>query len=172
MDERLKILWRHVRKPYVLAALIGVAMLSVAVGIIFLNRDNGPFPPSITKKVEFQLYYPSRLPTGFSVDKESFSFKDGVAIFTIRTPYNRSVSVSQQAAPADAPVQQSLAPGAPVQIPGERSFPTNIGQGHIGLWGENYVADITTEETWIIINVTGLTADQAMPLAQSFRKAD
>jgi hypothetical protein len=59
---------------------------------------------------------------------------------------------------------------APTQIPGERDFTTPIGKAHVGLWGTKYVCDIVTDDTWVILNATGFTADQITPVAQSFRR--
>lgn len=150
--------------------------LSVACGVILLTgfpwwffsiRDSGPIPRQYTKGVHYALYYPTRLPNGYHVDPASFQRKDNVLIFSIIAPGGRNIAASLQPAPPDA--GQRSKKGLPISLPGERDFETPTGHAYIGLWGKNYVADIVTKEnTWIILNVTGFTADEAESVTQSF----
>lgn len=152
---------------WVILALTGI-LAALFLVWVFAFHETGPIPRKYRSGLSFQLYYPSHLPDGFTVDPKSYKREGDVLIFVIKSEHTKGVSVAEQAVPASMPVHQIST--TPFQIPGERTFSTNIGQGHLGLWGANYVADIVTDETWIIMNVTGLTADQATPLTQSFSK--
>lgn len=133
-------------------------------------RDTGPIPRTYTRGLDITLYYPDRLPQGYTVDNSSFQRQDNVLIFSIKAPKGRNIAVSQQAAPADAPSVEKTG-NTPFTMPGERSFTTGIGHVNISLWGNKYVSDIsTTEGTWIILNTTGFTADEAAAVAKSFVK--
>jgi len=143
-------------------------LLVCSVGVLLLrSRDTGPIPRNYSHGLDFQLYYPARLPSGYVVDPASFKREDSVLIFSIKAPRGRTIAISEQAIPTRAshPTQSGPAP-----IAGERSFQSNIGNVHISLWGDKYVSDVITDETWIILNVTGFTTDEATAVTQSFRK--
>ena len=146
----------------------------VACGIlasmfILATAKHNPIPLSARRGLIFPLYYPDskQLPRGYDVDATSFQQKDGVLIFNIKTPV-KTVAVSQQPIPADVANRQIG--GAPIRLPGERDYQAPAGHAHIGFWGVNYVADVVADGTWIIINVKGLTPDQAGIVVQSLKK--
>jgi hypothetical protein len=150
------------------AALI--VLLLIVVGIVGWREyklSKSPIPHSASKNLKYDLYYPYNLPPGYTVDKASFVQKDGALIFSIRSANGKSIAVSEEAVPSTAPTRGNS--NSPVPIPGEKSFSSGIGQVHIGLWGANYVADIITPQTWIILNVSGFTVDQAQSVSQSFQ---
>ena len=157
------------RKKLVLAITTGVIILAVGFALwIFTIRDTGPIPRKYTKGLDLTLYYPTRLPSGYAVDPRSFERKENSIIFSISAPKRRNIAVSLQATPTDMPIQ-SAPRGTPVGIPGERNFSTGIGQAHLSLWGDKYVSDIvTTRGTWIILNVSGFTTEEATKITQSF----
>ena len=134
----------------------------------FAIRDSGPIPRTYTKGLDFSLYYPTRLPTGYTVDHQSFEVRDkSILVFSINAPNGRNIAVTEQLKPADAPVHSKN--NVPIKTPGERAFNTGIGDAYISLWGDKYVADISTPTgTWIILNVTRFTVDEAMTIANSF----
>lgn len=143
-----------------------VLILGVFLYWFFMVRDTGPIPRKYTKDLNITLYYPTRLPKGYSVDPDSFERKEGSVIFSIVSA-NRTIGVSLQATPPNVPVRG--ASKAPISIPGERDFSTGIGQAHLGLWGKKYVSDIITPKgTWVILNVTGIPPEEAIKLTQSF----
>jgi cytoskeletal protein RodZ len=146
-------------------------LLLVAIsGICYLQyqRIYGKYiPVSMRHQLKFPLYYPTRLPNGYNVDKSSFKIQDKtVLIFSVLTPNGKNAAVTEEAVPTNTPTHQTS--NSPIQIPGEANFTAPIGQAHVGLWGDKYVADIVTPQTWIIINSTGLTLDQAKAVALSF----
>lgn len=134
----------------------------------FFIRDTGPIPRKFTNGLHFNLYYPARLPDGYTVDGTSFKREGDVLVFSIIAPNNRNIAVSEQATPTDAPTHQTK--DTPVKEPGEKSFTTGIGSVHIGLWSDKYVSDIITDGTWIILNTTGFTTDEATAVTQGFSK--
>lgn len=153
-----------------------VAMIVVLCGIaaflvLTIRQNSGPIPQKYTDGLTITLYYPTRLPAGYTVDRNSFERQEDTLIFSIASPKGRNVSVSQQAAPADVPTRTTTATPVPIALPGERNFYTTAGQAHIGLWGDKYVSDIITPNgTWIVLNVTGFSADEATAVSKSFTK--
>ncbi len=173
MDEALAVVERRPlrrRKMWVWLVVIVVLATTISVSVwFFAIRSNGPIPRKYTRGLQFTLYYPTRLPDGYQVDRTSFANKDGSLIFNISSPGGRQIGVSEQALSSGMPTHQKTT--APINIPGQRDFDTPIGHAYLSFWGSNYVADITTEQTWIILNVSGLKADEATQLAQSFSSA-
>lgn len=128
---------------------------------------NNPIPKSARKGLTFQLYYPTKLPAGYTVKKDSFENKDGSLIFYILTPDNKEVGVSEQPLPSGVTLPQSNS--GPIKVPGEADFVSAIGHAHISIEGKNYVSETVTQGgVWIILNVSGLTLKDATALTQSF----
>jgi hypothetical protein len=146
--------------------LLASGLVAAGAGAFAVYYFNTPIPRSVRHGVSYPLYYPANLPAGYSVDRTSFKNQDGVLIFSIKTPNGKNIAVSEQAVPLNLDLHPVS--NAPVKIPGERDFTTPIGKGHVGLWSDKYVADITTDDTWIITNATGFTADQSTEVARSF----
>jgi len=152
-----------------LGCIAALLLLVIASWLLFI-RDSGPIPRRYARGLDFTLYYPTTLPQGYGVDRQSFKRQGNVLIFSIFAPQNRNIAVSQQAIPLDMPVRQTTT--TPLQIPGQKQFSSAIGTVHIGLWGDKYVTDIVSEQTWIILNTTGFTANEATSIARSFNRAD
>jgi hypothetical protein len=167
-DSRL----RHARPKHIRLLLfiaIGIlATIAICLGYLTFN-NSGPIPRHYRKGLDFAIYYPTRLPEGYSVDGASLERKGDSILFSIHTPNGKNIVVSQQKTPPGGIPRESSP--APFQVPGEKSFSTAIGLAHIGLWGDKYVSDIATAEgTWLILNVTGFTAKEAIAVTQSFTK--
>ena len=131
--------------------------------------DSGPIPHNVRKGINFQLYYPVNLPSGYSVDRTSFTRQGNVLIFYIDSNAGKPIGVSEEALPNSLPNQQTN--NTPINLPGVADFTTAIGQGHIGLSGGNYISDVITPQTWVLLNVSGYTEAQAIQITQSFRLA-
>jgi hypothetical protein len=143
-----------------------LTMVMLGAGWFVFVRETGPIPRAYRRGLDFSLYYPVSLPAGYYVDKASFKREGDVLIYIIRRPGHKSAVVSQQALPTDGPVHE--VPKGHMTVAGERNFMTAAGNVQIGLWGDKYVADIITNDSWIILNVTGYTADEAAAVAKSF----
>lgn len=155
--------------PVILAGCVAVAVVGLAMVWFFLVRETGPIPRQYRKGLSITLYYPYKLPDGYTVDKQSFKREGDVLIFSINAPNGKNIAVSEASVPAGG-VPQADSP-VPFEIAGERKLTTAIGAAHISLWGDKYVADIATPDgTWVILNVTGFTADQAAAVTNGFTK--
>jgi len=93
------------RWPVRVAAIIVVIAAITFVVILRMHSTTTPAPPqspipkSISSQVHIPLYYPSTLPAGLTVDKNSFRVPaPDVVVFAIQSPDGR-LSVSEQAMP-------------------------------------------------------------------------
>lgn len=153
-------LWRQKRWLVIgVITLIVVAVPASLGGWLLIHRDSGSIPAKYTEGLDFTVYYPTKLPTGYHVDTHSFERHDDVLIYNIASPGGRTIAVSLQQKPDNV-----FAPSVP-----DKTFKTATGTAYIGAWGSNYVADIvTSDNTWIILNVNSFTADEATRITQSF----
>lgn len=153
--------------------LLAVAVVAgIGLGTIawkqHISDSHNPIPASVRKGLPFQLYYPTKLPTGYYVKADSFQQKDGVLIFYIVTPDNKLIGVSEEVLPSGVSLPKSSS--GPIKIPGEADFYSAIGHAHISLEGKNYVSEtITPGGVWIILNVSGINVADATALTQSLR---
>lgn len=169
MEERVTPIQHYQKRRWLLIGVGGITAVIIFIALwwFFAVRETGPIPRTYLKGLSFTPYYPASLPNGYAVDQKSFERKDGVLIFSITAPGNRNIAVAEQLKPADAPVHGK--PNTPMPVAGERSFDTTAGQAYISLWGDKYVSDISAPNgTWIILNVTGFTADEATRITKSF----
>jgi hypothetical protein len=85
--------------------LIGLGCLACSVVIaaitISLIKPHSPFPNKIRQEALFQLYYPSQLPDGYSIDASSYHVKDGAVIFGAVSASGSTIAFSEQAVPKE-----------------------------------------------------------------------
>jgi len=153
----------------VIAAALVAGLMIIFSAWFFVFRDTGPIPQQYRKGLDFTLYYPTKLPDGYEVDKGSFKREGKVLIFSINAPKGKNIAVSQQAAPADIPAHKPSP--APIDIPGEIIFTVAAGSAQVSLWGDKYVADVITNDSWIIMNLTGFTEDEAVSVTKALSLA-
>jgi hypothetical protein len=77
------------------------------VGLLLKNMSADPFPKSVRQAVSFPLYYPSKLPRGYVLDKKSVKTQNSIVFYTINNG-NKKIFLSEQAAPAHPPDLRSL----------------------------------------------------------------
>jgi len=158
------------RKKKLVWGLIIFLVIALGASSYFYYTNyvkTGPIPRKYARQLKFAPYYPTKLPSGYSVDDESFTIQDGVLIFYINSPKNKKIGVSEQTQPAGVTLPQ---PGTgPVKVPNEKAFDGVLGHTYIGLEGAQYVSEtITSDGTWIILNLNGFTLNEATILTQSF----
>ena len=85
--------------------LIVVAIILIvggAGGWKYEHRNSGPVPKAILKSTNFAIYYPSSLPSGYTLNKNSFSQQNGVLFFQINAN-DKTISISEQQLPKIPP---------------------------------------------------------------------
>jgi|GEM_PF-1791285 len=157
--------WR--RQTQALAAGLALLVVIGGLGAAFWASST-PIPQAARQGITFPLYYPKTLPQGYTVDAQSFTQKDKTVIFSIKGPGGKNIAVSQQHLPVGLDLSVHKNP-AGIKLPDERNFTTGIGQAQMSLWGDKMVASLVTNETWLILNVTGIPPKDAEAVASSFR---
>lgn len=131
-----------------LTLVFGGLLLAVTVIWHFSKDPAGPVPADITNRAQFTVFYPSKLPAGYTIDRDSFTFQDGTVIFTISGPKKQRLIFTQQGRPSNLDVKklhkEQINQGTVVITP--------YGEAAIGILGPNLVASLLTEDAWILIN--------------------
>lgn len=109
-------------------------LLAIALLIGWHGRDNRSslVPKDIQKAVDFTVYYPSNLPSGYALDTQSFRLAEpGVVLFAVTYSNGKSIVFSEQQQPStgemDKFVSSYLPLNSAVQLP--------LGQAKIGAYG-------------------------------------
>jgi hypothetical protein len=90
-----------------IAAVTVVILLVVIVGLLVKNSNSSPIPKSIRKTVNFPLYYPSKLPNGYTYEKSSAKSDAGIVFYSLKSG-DKKILVSEQTAPAHPPDLNAL----------------------------------------------------------------
>ena len=127
----------------IIAALI---LASAAGGWFYYQKNNAsPLPKSIIASANFSLYFPTKLPDGYVLDKASVK-KDGGIVFYNFIKDNSTLFVSLQAKPPIAPDFQKLIDGLSF-----KKLDTPAGSGVIGTNIDRPTAIILTNTTLITV---------------------
>jgi hypothetical protein len=89
------------RKKIILIGIVAVLVLG-GVGealVMYKQAHQSPIPSAVSNQVAFSLYYPSPLPSGWSIDATSYTVNDGIFFYKLHGP-STSVTVTIQARPA------------------------------------------------------------------------
>lgn len=142
-------------------------ILAFAAGS-WLALNTKPIPAKYRQGLEFPLYYPKNLPAGYTVDRSSFRRDNKVLIFSVSAPNGKTIAISEERIPIGLDLSQHVPNPNGIKLPDQDTFTTSIGSAQTTLWGDKYVTSLVTQDTWIILNVTGFTNKQAEKVAQSF----
>jgi hypothetical protein len=133
-----------------LITMVIIVIILVAAGIIFsrTNKSETPLPPQIAAAVNFPIYFPSVMPEGYSLDKNSASAKNQAIYFSISSQ-NRKISISEQALPKNFPSLDGLQ-----KTTGLKKINVAGGQAIYGVSQGLPVAIVATNTTLLNINGT------------------
>jgi hypothetical protein len=151
-DERPHNKERSKKSFYIPVAML---LIAIAVGLVlFLQKSDSPVPKNIQKSVNFALYYPSTLPSGYTLDKGSVKSENQIVFYSLDND-GKKISISEQAAPANPPDFENIQKG-------NTSFKILNVAGGRAIYGvsQNLPAAIFLTNT-TLINISG---DKNIPL--------
>jgi hypothetical protein len=158
------------KRRKLLLTLIGVCIMIVVVtaAVAWILMNDKPIPAKYRSGLDFPLYYPKNIPHDYAVERQSFQRQGKVLIYSLTSPHERDIAVSEEAIPTGYTINQSLNQTG-ISLPDERTFTTAIGPASYTLWGTHTVISIASQNTWLILNVTGVPPQTAIDIAGSFR---
>jgi hypothetical protein len=145
---------------------VTLIFLGIVAGLIYLvnlPKNNFPFNENIQDKVSFRIVYPSSLPSGFTLGKESGTVSKGILSYTINTP-SGDLGVIQQEKP-----NRDL----PIEFPKTKEVSTDVGAVVISRFekDEQVIINLTTDDSLLFINTTqGLTDQQIETLMYGMKQ--
>lgn len=141
---------RHTKRTPLLVLL---ALLAIAAGgsywyFVHNTAAAAPIPASIRSEVNFPLMYPSKLPNGFSIDKNSFSVKSGVVLFSANDANGTKIAFTVQPRPSTFAFDTFYKQG----LSGTTTFDTPVGQAAIGQANGHPLGSLTTDQSWLLVS--------------------
>jgi hypothetical protein len=123
-----------------------LTVLAAATAAIMLYKAQGPLPPSVASYVTFPVYLPDTS-RGVRIDQDSYSFQDGALTFTVRTPDNTQVFLSEQTVPKSFDLATFLQ-----HMKSKQSVSNSYGAGQAGISENNLVISQIISGTWVFMS--------------------
>jgi hypothetical protein len=127
-----------------------------------------PFSRGIIASMQFPLYYPTQLPTGFHIDRGSVKVpQEGVVVFTMLGPNNAKLYMSEEARPSKYGIGNFYNNFANL-----KEVPVSDGAIAVGRLGHGTieVASRADNKTWVITNTkASIPPDQLITMLKTWQ---
>ena len=149
--------------------IVTVALLLTAAGatglFILHGRNKSHFSAATKQAAGFSLYWPAKLPSGWSADPASVKYNSEATFLTLKSGQHE-VIVSEQTVPPTFDFTSFFQQG----LQGGSQFTTDIGQAGTGKANGRYVGSLVAGTTWILLsaNDSSVTSTDLIPLLKSF----
>lgn len=89
-------------------------------------------PKEIQKSVDFPIYYPNQLPSGYMLDPASFRLAEpGVVLFAVRYGEGKDIVFSEQQQPSNSEMDKFISSYLPLNS----ALQLPLGQAKVGAYG-------------------------------------
>lgn len=127
-----------------------ILLSSIVVATLFIGISShislsNPIPNDISSQVDFPLYYPTELPSGFSLDKSSFRVSKKIVTYIINYDNDKTLIVNVQDKPANFDFESFQSKG--------KKLDSSLGDAYVGALGNQTVASIVTTKSWLLIGI-------------------
>lgn len=137
-------------------AVLAAAAIFGAGWLLKGSDSSKTIPASITRQVNFSLYFPSPMPAGFTYMKDTATFQIGQVYYKFADGTKR-VTVSEQPMPQKRPDLSLMS--------GYRIYSSPLGQAAIGTSFGQAAAVVLTKTTVITMNSVGNVSTQQLQTA-------
>jgi len=138
---------------------IGGVAVVIAIGTVLLfskTSPNPPLPVTLLARIQYKVYFPDPLPSGYSLDNRSVSYQNGVLFYALKNAEtSNNINVSQQQKP-----QQNLMLSS---IVGLNPFKVSLGTAYVGAQSNTQVGILVTDTT--LVNVSGVSDTPASAIS-------
>lgn len=135
------------KKLYIVLTLIFIGV-GGGVYYYFIRNQNNPIPPAVQSAVSLPLYYPEKLPEGFSLDSNSYSVSGEIVSFHAINQKNQKLIFTIQPRPPTFDFPTFYQKG----LSGTEQFTTPAGQAAIGKAQTKLIGNLVTDTGWVIIS--------------------
>jgi hypothetical protein len=149
-------------KKIAVIVVASVLVIGTLVGAILIYKSaasSSPVPQSISKQVDFPIYYPDQkqLSSGYTFDKTSItSPAAGVILYKVNYSGYKKIIITIQKLPSDTEIQNFYSNYIPLRT----KMQTRLGEAQVGarniqsngkLITQTVVSLPTSEDTWILV---------------------
>ena len=126
-----------------------LAAIGAAAVVVFPKNSTptNPFSQNIKSSANFNLYYPTQLPDGYSIKSSSIQLKDGVLTYAA-TRADLRIVFTMQAVPANFNFQSFYQQ----YLKNTQQFHTAYGQAVMGNIQNRVLSSMTDGKTWFILS--------------------
>lgn len=143
--------------------LILTVVVLIAVGFYFMKPKDS-IPKNIKKSVNFTLYYPEKVPDGYSLNKGSIKIDNNILFFTLNNG-GAKITVSEQSNPGK---RFDFS-----QTPGFGEVSASAGEAVVGQISSQYVGILIADKTLVnIYTSNNVSRDVIVKIVQSMNKDD
>jgi hypothetical protein len=129
------------------SVLILIPILIVGAVFLFTHQKSAPIPKNIQSAVNFTLYYPSKLPSGYSIKEDSFSQGSNVVTYYAQNSHNDRLLFSIQ----PRPVQISLDDFNKRVMQNKVDVLSNVGTASVGNINNKATGSLIAPKSWVLI---------------------
>jgi hypothetical protein len=133
------------RNVYIIPAILAALLLSVGTYFYFTNRTQSTIPQETQESVSFPVYYPSELPEGYQLKKDSIKVDRDIVFYSFSND-DKNIMISEQAIP---PTPPDLA-----HIEGFKHLTIPAGDAATGVNNGQPTALLLTDTT--LVSITGI----------------
>ena len=134
------------RKRLVITGIV-ILLLAIGTGLFLHLRHSDPIPAAIRQSLKFSLPHPTKLPDGYSLDRQSFSAKNNVLTFTVSNTAKQRIAFSIQARPQTFDFTAFYSKG----LSGTFNFTTPTGEAAIGTANNQTIGSLLTTDSWVLV---------------------
>jgi hypothetical protein len=136
--------------------LILILLTASASTAYILLRPQYLIPKTIQQQMELTLYYPSKLPSGYIVDKNSFQVSNQVLTFSASNNEDKILFTIQERPPNfDYPTFYTKG------LTQADQFSTPLGQAGVGNANSRLIGSLPVDKTWVLLSSTSAKVKSA-----------
>lgn len=157
------------RLLFYIACCFIIIAVSLAITFVFLIPHD-PIPKNIRSQVSFTLYYPNKLPAGWSLDKTSFyaDTNDQVVGYRLKGP-SGNLGVTIQPVPKNFSYNDFYTRRLSYTV----QFLTPLGQGAVGTAEGQLIGSLVTTNSWVLTssNSTNIKSTDIQSIISNLKPA-
>jgi hypothetical protein len=160
---------RWFKRRWIWTPIILVILAAAGLVGIKISQSTSPIPKTIKQQIGFSIYYPQKLPTGFSVDKSSWRIPEQNVVLLTLLYQGKKLVISQQPKPVGFDIDNFYQ----TKVANLAQFLAPAGQSAVGTIsnGNGFGSVVTTDNTWIILSAPkGIEAGQLREVIQGLSK--
>ena len=161
---------KHKKRSIILiCSIVAFVIIGLGVGAYFVfGMSHNPIPAVVRSQVKFDLFYPSKLPNGWKLDKNSFTASSQLVVYKLKNG-NNTIVVNTQAKPKDLDLNYFYTKG----LSGAVKFTTPLGDAAVGKSSGQLIGSLTSTNSWILAtssNSKSVSSDTLRSILSSFKE--